>query len=104
VVVGNNNSDGNREESLSSSPSSQQVQEPQLYITGQVPLSDQNEEIFLASSSDNGDTFNQITTNLSNNSEFSECSSIAASANNIYVIWQDRTPGNNEALFTKTKI
>jgi hypothetical protein len=104
VVVGNNNSEGNREESLSSSPSSQQVQEPQLYITGQVPLSDQNEEIFLASSSDNGDTFNQITTNLSNNSEFSECSSIAASANNIYVIWQDRTPGNNEALFIKTKI
>jgi hypothetical protein len=104
VVVGNNNSDENGEQSLSSSPSSQQVQQPQLYITGQVPLSDENEEIFLASSSDNGDTFSQITTNLSNNSEFSECSSIAASANNIYVIWQDRTPGNNEALFTKTKI
>ena len=104
VVVGNNNSEGNREESLSSSPSSQQVQELQLYITGQVPLSDQNEEIFLVLSSDNGDTFNQITTNLSNNSEFSECSSIAASANNIYVIWQDRTPGNNEALFTKIKV
>jgi hypothetical protein len=104
VVVGNNNSEGNGGQSLSSSPSSEQVQEPQLYITGQVPLSDQNEEIFLASSSDNGDTFNQITTNLSNNSEFSECSSIAASANNIYVIWQDRTPGNNEALFTKAKI
>jgi hypothetical protein len=105
VVVGNNNSEGNGEQSLSSSPpSSQQVQQSQLYITGQVPLSDENEEIFLASSSDNGDTFSQITTNLSNNSEFSECSSIAASANNIYVIWQDRTPGNNEALFTKTKI
>src|ERR671919_440205 len=105
VVVGNNNSEENGEQSLSSSPpSSQQVQQSQLYITGQVPLSDENEEIFLASSSDNGDSFSQITTNLSNNSEFSECSSIAASANNIYVIWQDRTPGNNEALFTKTKI
>jgi hypothetical protein len=106
VVVGNNNNEGYGEQSLlSSSPSSEQVQQqPQLYITGQVPLSDQNEEIFLASSSDNGDTFNQITTNLSNNSEFSECSAIAASANNIYVIWQDRTPGNNEALFTKAKI
>ena len=105
VVVGNNNSEGNGEQSLSSSPpSSQQVQQSQLYITGQVPLSDENEEIFLASSSDNGDSFSQITTNLSNNSEFSECSSIAASANNIYVIWQDRTPGNNEALFTKAKI
>src|ERR671915_156575 len=105
VVVGNNNSEGYGEQSLlSSPPSSQQVQQSQLYITGQVPLSDENEEIFLASSSDNGDTFNQITTNLSNNSEFSECSSIAASANNIYVIWQDRTPGNNEALFIKTQI
>lgn len=104
VVVGNNNSEGYGEQSLSSSPSSQEVQELQLYITGQVPLSDQNEEIFLASSSDNGDTFNQIMTNLSNNSEFSECSAIAASANNIYVIWQDKTPGNNEALFTKAKI
>jgi hypothetical protein len=110
VAVGNNNSEGNGEQSLSSPPPSsssqqvQQVQEPQLYITGQVPLSDRNEEIFLMSSSDNGDTFNQITTNLSNNSEFSECSSIAASANNIYIIWQDRTPGNNEALFTKARI
>jgi hypothetical protein len=90
VVVGNNNSEGNGEQSLSSSPSSQQVQQqPELYITGQVPLSDENEEIFLASSSDNGDTFNQIMTNLSNNSDFSECPSIAASANDLYVIWQD---------------
>lgn len=105
VVVGNNNSDGNGEQSLSSSYSTQQVQQqPHLYIAGQVPLSDENEEIFLASSSDNGDTFNQITPNISNNSEFSECPSLAESANNIYVIWQDRTPGNNEALFTKAKI
>jgi hypothetical protein len=103
MVVGNNNSEGNREQSLSSS--SQQVQQqPHLYIAGQVPLSDENEDIFLASSSNNGNAFSQTTTNLSNNSEFSECPSIAASANNIYVIWQDRTPGNNEALFTKAKI
>ncbi|MDQ4015278.1 MAG: hypothetical protein M3136_05890, partial [Thermoproteota archaeon] len=103
MVVGNNNSEGNREQSLSSS--SQQVQQqPHLYIAGQVPLSDENEDIFLTSSSNNGNTFSQTTTNLSNNSEFSECPSIAASANNIYVIWQDRTPGNNEALFTKAKI
>jgi hypothetical protein len=108
VILGNNNSEGNREQSLSSLPppsSSQQVQQQsQLYITGQVPLSDENEDIFLVSSSDNGNTFSQTTTNLSNNSEFSECPSVASSANNIYVIWQDRTPGNNEALFTKAKI
>jgi hypothetical protein len=106
VVIRTNDSEGNEIQSLSSSPSSQQVQQeqPHLYIAGQVPLSDENEDIFLASSSDNGDTFSQTTTNLSNNSEFSECPSIAASANNIYMIWQDRTPGNNEALFTKTEL
>jgi hypothetical protein len=108
MVVGNDNDEQNGKQSLLSSPppsSSQQVQQqPQLYITGQVPLSDENEEIFLASSSDNGDTFSQITTNLSNNSEFSECPSIAVSANDLYVIWQDRTPGNNEILFTKGKV
>jgi hypothetical protein len=107
VVIGNNNSEGNREQSRSPMSSSQQVQQqqqPRLYIAGQVPLSDENEDIFLASSSDNGDTFSQTTANLSNNSEFSECPSIAASANNIYVLWQDRTPGNNEALFTKAQV
>ncbi|MDQ4101746.1 MAG: glycoside hydrolase [Thermoproteota archaeon] len=105
VVVGNNNSEANREQSLSPMSSSHHVQQqPHLYIAGQVPLSDENEDIFLAFSTDNGDTFSQTTTNLSNNSEFSECPSIAASPNNIYVIWQDRTPGNNEALFTKAQV
>ena len=105
VVVWNNNSKGNVEQILSTSPSSQQAQQQtQVYIVGQIPQSEQNEDIFLVSSSDNGDTFSQTTSNLSNNSEFSECPSIATSENNIYVIWQDRTPGNNEALFTKTKV
>ncbi|HEX6283081.1 MAG TPA: sialidase family protein [Nitrososphaera sp.] len=109
TVVGNDN-DGARssEKSLwsSSSPSSSQQgqKEPYVYIASQVPLSDENEEIFLASSSDNGDTFSEVTFNLSNNSEFSECPSIATSENNIYVIWQDSTPGNNEVFFTKAKI
>jgi hypothetical protein len=39
--------------------------------------------------------------NLSNNSGISECPSIAISNNNIYVIWEDFTPGNHEILFTK---
>jgi hypothetical protein len=109
TVVGNDN-DGERssEQSLwsSSSPSSSQQgqKEPYVYIASQVPLSDENEEIFLASSSDNGDTFSELTFNLSNNSEFSECPSIATSENNFYVIWQDSTPGNSEVFFTKAKI
>jgi len=108
TVVGNDNDEENGAQGLSpSSPMSQQQegqQQPYLYVSGQVALSDQNEEIFLASSSDNGDTFSELTSNLSNNSEFSECPSIATSENNIYVIWQDRTPGNNEVFFTKAKV
>jgi hypothetical protein len=106
VVVGNENEQLGEQSLLSSTSSTSQQgqQQPHLYIAGQVPLSNENEEIFLASSSDNGDTFSQIMTNLSNNSDFSECPSIAASANDLYVIWQDRTPGNNEILFTKGKI
>jgi hypothetical protein len=79
----------------------QQQQPPYLYITGQVPVSNQNEDIFRVFSNDNGETFNEITTNLSKNMDISECPSIATAGNNVYVIWQDRTPGNNEVLFTK---
>lgn len=103
VVEENNNEENSGEQSLSSS-SLQQREPPHVYIASQVPLSNENEEIFLASSTDNGDTFSQITTNLSKSLDISECPSIAASANDIYVIWQDRTPGNNEILFTKGKI
>ena len=101
------NTNTNKKKRKEESPTCQQQQQeeqPYLYVTGQVALSDQNEEIFLASSSDNGDTFSELTSNLSNNSEFSECPSIATSENNIYVIWQDRTPGNNEVFFTKAKV
>ncbi|MDQ3967631.1 MAG: hypothetical protein M3275_04450, partial [Thermoproteota archaeon] len=87
MVVGNENEQLGEQSLLSSTSSTSQQgqQQPHLYIAGQVPLSNENEEIFLASSSDNGDTFNQIMTNLSNNSDFSECPSIAASANDLYV-------------------
>ncbi|MDQ3807947.1 MAG: glycoside hydrolase, partial [Thermoproteota archaeon] len=105
MVINNNNGENSWEQSLSSSSllSSEQPP-PHVYVASQVPQPNENEEIFLASSSDNGDTFSQITNNLSRNLDISECPSIAASANNLYVVWQDRTPGNNEILFTKAKI
>jgi hypothetical protein len=110
MVIGNDDQE-NESQSLSTSssvpPSSSrqpQQQQPYLYITGQVPVSNQNEDIFLAFSNDDGETFSEITTNLSENMDISECPSIATVGNNIYVIWQDRTPGNNEILFTKGKI
>jgi hypothetical protein len=101
IVVVNNDRNGGQQGLLSSLL---QEQQPYLYIAGQVPLSNKNEEIFLTFSSNNGDTFTEISTNISNNLDISECPSIAESENNIYAIWQDRTPGNNEILFTKGKI
>jgi hypothetical protein len=108
VVVANNDDEKNGQQrlsSLSSLPPYRQEQQPYLYVVGQVSsLSDKNDEIFLTFSSDNGDTFSEISTNLSNNLDTSECPSIAQSENDIYITWQDKTPGNNEILFTKAKI
>src|SRR5215204_1853133 len=54
-------------------------------------------DIFLASSNDNGQTFGS-TINLSNNTGYSEHPQITSSGNNVYVVWSDNTPGNNDIL------
>ena len=109
AVANNDDYEKNGQQRLSSlsslPPYQQEQQQPYLYVVGQISsLSDENDEIFLTFSSDNGDTFSEISTNLSNNLDTSECPSIAQSENDIYVTWQDKTPGNNEILFTKAKI
>ncbi len=65
-------------------------------------ISQENQDIFLGYIK-NSNQSNKII-NLSNNSGISECPSIAISNNNIYVIWEDFTPGNHEILFTKGAI
>jgi len=66
---------------------------------------DGNQDIFLMRSPDMGDTFSE-SVNISNNAGISECPSmtILSSDNKLFVIWQDRSPGNNEALSTKTNL
>jgi hypothetical protein len=54
-------------------------------------------DIFLASSNDKGQTFGS-TINLSNNTGYSEYPQITSSGNNVYVVWSDNTPGNNDIL------
>jgi hypothetical protein len=54
-------------------------------------------DIFLASSNDNGKTFGS-TINLSNNTGYSEHPQITSSGDNVYVVWSDNTPGNNDIL------
>jgi hypothetical protein len=62
-----------------------------------------NEEIFLTASSDGGANFNELI-NISNNEGFSECPSLSVSDNgDLNIVWEDRTPGNNEVFSTKIK-
>jgi hypothetical protein len=61
-----------------------------------------NFDIFYRST-DGGSSFGS-TVNLSNNGGDSggTAQSIAASGNNVYIVWQDNTPGNSEVLLRKS--
>jgi hypothetical protein len=67
------------------------------YVAAQVSVSG-NDEIFLLEM-----TGNNLTRlfNLSNNAQISECPSISMAGNNIYVVWEDMTPGNHDILYAK---
>lgn len=73
-----------------------------VHIAAQVEMSPGNEEILLVSTAD-GVTFTEPV-NLSNNAGISECPSIAVSSSDIYVVWEDRTAGNNEILFARGSV
>jgi hypothetical protein len=61
------------------------------------------DEIFFASSTDRGESFSGVM-NLSNNLDISECPSIIAVDDMVYVTWEDLTPGNHEVLFSRGTI
>ena len=65
-----------------------------------------NQDIFLMGSQNMGDSFFSESVNISNNVGISECPSmtILSSDDKLFVVWQDRSPGNNEALSTKTNL
>jgi hypothetical protein len=67
------------------------------YVAAQVSVSG-NEEILLLEMTGNNST---RIINLSNNPKVSECPSIAMAGDNIYVVWEDMTPGNHEILYAK---
>ena len=68
------------------------------YIAAQASVSESNEEILLLEMTGNNST---RVINLSNNPKISECPSIAMAGDNIYVVWEDMTPGNHEILYAK---
>ena len=57
-----------------------------------------NYDTFFAVSNNNGQTFG-TPINLSNNTGTSEAQQIATVGNNVYVTWQDNTPGNFDIFF-----
>jgi hypothetical protein len=67
------------------------------YVAAQVSVSG-NEEILLLEMTGNNST---KVLDLSNNPKISECPSIAIEGDNIYVVWEDMTPGNHEILYAK---
>ena len=67
------------------------------YVAAQGSISG-NEEILLLETTGNNST---RVINLSNNPKISECPSIAVAGDNIYVVWEDMTPGNHEILYAK---
>ena len=67
------------------------------YVAAQVTVLG-NEEILLLEMTGNDST---RVINLSNNPKISECPSIAMAGDNIYVVWEDMTPGNHEILYAK---
>jgi len=71
-----------------------------VYVVWQDKTSG-NFEIYFRKSTDGGATW-KATVNLSNNSEYSAGPAIAVSDLNVYVVWQDKTPGNFEIYFKKS--
>jgi hypothetical protein len=58
-------------------------------------------EILYTKSHDNGNTFDKII-NLSNSTGPSLYPQLIAFGNNVYLIWEDATPGNNDIFFVRS--
>lgn len=58
-------------------------------------------EIFYKRSTNGGDTF-ESTQNISNNDGTSRRPEIAASGNNVYVVWEDTSPGNRDIFYRQS--
>ena len=91
------NSNRNNNTGFSDNPSIS-VFRNNVYIVWQDGIAGNNFDIFFKASTDNGTTFGTAI-NLSNNTGFSGYPRLAAYGNNVYIVWQDNTPGNSDILF-----
>ena len=61
-----------------------------------------NFDILYRRSTDGGTTFPNVIKNLSSNTGLSSSPEIALSSNNVYVVWQDDTPGNIDIFYRRS--
>jgi hypothetical protein len=71
------------------------------YVAAEVSILGNEEIVLMEMSGDNNNNNSTRVINLSNNPKTSECPSIAMAGDNIYVVWEDMTPGNHEILYAK---
>jgi hypothetical protein len=71
-----------------------------IYVVWTETISDKNYDVYFAKSSDDGSTFD-APVNISNNVGASGWAQVAAPSN-IYVAWEDNTPGNYDILIAKS--
>ncbi|MGI0019354.1 MAG: sialidase family protein [Nitrososphaera sp.] len=74
-----------------------------VHVAWQESISGGNYDIFIKSSRDGGDTFENDTVNLSNNAGFSEHPQLAVSDDNVYVAWTDDPSVRREIFFAKSE-
>jgi hypothetical protein len=73
-----------------------------VYVLWEEIDSQTNDDIFIKTSNDGGQTFTKHAINLSNNPSLSECPSIALSDNNgVYLVWEDATQYSHEIFFMR---
>jgi hypothetical protein len=63
-----------------------------------------NYDVFFKKSNDSANTFSKEVINLSNNNGFSEHPQIAASGNNVYIVWADNSNSSPSASSTSREI
>ncbi len=73
-----------------------------VYVAWEDTGSGGNNDILFAKSTDNGATFGNVTTNLSNNTGESINPQMYASGNNVYVAWEDTTLKKSDILFKRS--
>ena len=69
-----------------------------VYVTWQDNPGGPTDDIYFAKSADGGTTFSAAV-NISNNSGASAAPQIAVSGTNVYLVWDDTTPGHDQTFF-----